>query len=200
MITIAITTLKASVAADSTSSKLATPAGTEPFATVGMMMTELVPPTMAPTSNHVMGDTALTCPNSVASQKKTQLATMEHANPSRPSRMPRGATAATSASRSLNAPPDRMTVNAIAPKYGIADVRSLGWTNSNTGPASIPATTSQTTSGTPVRAKMNSPSAPSSSMPATTTIIVATGPIVISLVRRNDEPAFFGDTPELPNS
>jgi hypothetical protein len=59
-------------------------------------------------------------------------------------------------------------VSAMAPNRGTAGSRRLGETISITGPTRTPAHTSQTTSGMPVRQKTNSPTAPSSRMPATT--------------------------------
>jgi phenylpropionate dioxygenase-like ring-hydroxylating dioxygenase large terminal subunit len=77
--------------------------------------------------------------------------------------------------------PDKMTVSAIPPKKGTPGVSAVGETTPNTGPARMPAATSQTTSGTPVRANTNSPSAPTNSRPAMRIMVVATGSIFLPI-------------------
>ena len=53
-----------------------------------------------------------------------------------------------------------MTVRAMAPQNGMPALSGPAGIRPDTGPARMPAATSQTTSGMRVRAKMNSPSAP----------------------------------------
>jgi hypothetical protein len=90
------------------------------------MIIELLPATMAAIITQTSGGAGRTKPNFVVSQKNAHIAIIEKMNPVKPIRMPRGAAAATSESWRRNALPARMTVRAIAPKNGIAGVRTCG--------------------------------------------------------------------------
>jgi hypothetical protein len=98
----------------------------------------------------------------------------EKPKPSTASNSPRGAALATSPKCNRYAPPVRMTVSAIAPKYGTAGRSRSADTIPNTGPSKILAPTSQTASGIPVLEKTDSPAAPSRINPDTTTNMVLT--------------------------
>jgi len=146
-----------------------------------MMIRELVPPTMALAISHTRKGARVTSPITVISQSHRQTAATEKTNPPTPRSSARGPAAATSSSRNREAPPERMMVSAMAPNRGTAGCRRAGETTSNTGPARTPAHTSQTTSGMPVRAKTNSPTAPTSRMAATISSVWATESIVPSV-------------------
>src|SRR5262245_47188123 len=171
---------RASVEEDSTSSSLAVRESTFPPPVVGMMIRELVPPTIVPAISHARNGAGLTNPIALTSQSHNQTEATEKTNPARPRSSPRGPAAVTSSSRNREAPAERMMVSATAPNSGTAGWRRVGETNSNTGPARTPAHTSQRTSGMPVRQKTNSPTAPSSRMPATISSTWATESIMAS--------------------
>lgn len=163
--TMVITMLRASVEADSTSSSRAVRGSILPAAVVGMMTRELVPPTMAP--GHQPRQEGSRCGKTHRGDYPEPEANYGDRTGESPY-----------AKQECSGPGHG---HVLQPQSGRAagqddderegteqrHCKSAGETSSNTGPARIPAHTSQSTSGIPVREKTNSPTAPSNRMAAT---------------------------------
>ena len=124
---------------------------------VGVITRETASPTIVPHRIHPNRLAGLTRPNWVAQKKNKTTASTETRNPTTARRRARGAAKATSANFIFRAPLERMTTSEIAPTNGMLGFSAVGGTIWSTGPARMPASTNQMTSGMPVLRKMNSP-------------------------------------------